>query len=199
MTVKLTEAALRRMVRSEILREAGEQLPGGSTTGAGVPGNYAFRIKYFTKWPGYYDVRVYSGTPRADHLGHGMAAGIIIDNSSADTSGLDGAWEIKSMGYDNAPHSLRVFLWTLGIEIASLVGKGAVAEHGLYADDVSDEDLWRLFMNGESGAQKITLKDNPWEKDSIYRYRYIIRRPSALIQLKNSGQLTADSDMPPGI
>ncbi len=190
MTVKLTEAALRRMVRSEILREAGEQMPGNVTMGS-MLGKYTYEIISGNRYgrPDYWRVNV-----RQDDR---EVAGITIDSS--DSQAFDGAWEIQSLGYDDAPHSLRVFLWTLGIEIASLLGEGAVPEHGLYHDDVYDADIWRRFMRGASGVNKIEIEDSPWEKNSQYRYRYIIRRPSALMQLKNSGLLTADSDMPPGI
>lgn len=195
--MRIAESALRRMVRSEILREADEQMslpfpmggvPGNNTMG-GVPGKYTYEIKRFETRDEYISVRVYKGDRQV--------AGINIDQNR----GHRGPWEINSHGYDNAPRSLRVFLWTLGIEIATLLSKGAgaVPEEGLYASDVYDADVWRLFMSGESGVNAIALKKSPWEKTSQYRYRYVKSPPTALIQLKNSGLLTADSYMPPGI
>ena len=187
--MRITESVLRRMVRSEILREAGEQMPGNVTMGR-VPGKYTYEIIDGNRYgrSDYWRVNVLQGDRVVD--------GILIDGS--DSQALDGAWEIKSLGFDDAPHPLKVFLWTLGIEIASLVGEGAVPEYGLYHDDVYDADIWRRFMRGTSGVNKIEIEDSPWEKNSQYRYRYI-KSPSALMQLKNSGLLTADSGMPPGI
>lgn len=183
------KSVLRRMVRSEILREAGEQMPGDVTMGS-MLGKYIYEIINGKRYgrPDYWRVNVRQDGREVD--------GITIDSS--DSQAFDGAWEICSLGYDDAPHFLKVFLWTLGIEIASLVGEGAVPEYGLYDDDIYDADVWRQFMRGASGVNKIEIEDSPWGENSQYRYRYI-KRPSALMRLKNSGLLTADSDMPPGI